>query len=55
MTIEEIYAGYKLLIKVLTRQSSYSEDEIKAFMKVIWDEGYKFRINEEVTNKGASF
>jgi hypothetical protein len=55
MTIEELLKYHEESIANLMDDSGWRYDEIEGMLRQAWEEGYKFRVNEEVTNKGASF
>jgi hypothetical protein len=54
MTSEEFIKLHEYLLQTASKDVS-SYVKIKKLLEVAWNEGYKFKIQEEELNKGASF
>lgn len=54
MTIEEFLTENDNTIAI-SCDGNKGQEYVKNLLRKAWEEGYKFRITEEVTNKGASY
>lgn len=55
MTIEEFLADYAAIIVTIADSNPEKVNYIEQLVRNSWESGYRFRIQEEELNKGASF